>query len=437
MRDLLILGIVLSVLPFALLHPRIGVLLWTWISIMNPHRLAFGFAFSAPFGTVAAAVVFLSLFITRDKIRMPWASPVVALLLFVLWMCLTTAFAIDPAGSLTQLEKVLKIQLMTGVALMVLHERRHIELFVWVNVLSIGFYGLKGGIFTLLTGGQHRVWGPDGSFIGDNNTLAVAIIIVIPLINYLRMVATRRAVRLGLLALMVLCGLSALGSQSRGALVAITAMTLFLWHRSNRKIVFGVAIASVASALLAFMPSSWDERMGSIGAYETDESAQSRFGSWGFCIKVANDRPLGGGFDVYGTTNYAIYAPAVKGTPVAHSIYFSVLGEHGYVGLGLFLLLWWLTWREAARMRKESAKRSELAWIHALAGMCQVSLIGYLVGGAFLQLAYFDLPYNIMVMVVVARRWMRQEDWKRETSGAFGSGNPVTGVQLAHPEPVR
>lgn len=376
MRDLLILGIVIAALPFVLRHTWFGVLLWTWLSVMNPHKLAFGFAYDAPFAAVAAGAVLLSLVITRDKLKMPWEPPVVVLFMFVLWMCVTTVFAIDTAGSWEQLNKVLKIQLMTAIALMALQERKHIEWFVWINVLSIGFFGFKGGIFTLTTGGGSRVWGPPGGFIEDNNALAVAIIMVIPLMNYLRMISVRPAVRWGLLTLMGLCGLSALGSGSRGALLAIAAMALVLWYWSPRKVVAGVVIAVVASALLAFMPNAWEARMSTIQTYEDDSSAMSRLVAWRFCFNLANHRPLGGGFDIYDWALYSVYAPPEATAPqAAHSIYFSVLGEHGYVGLVLFLLIWWLAFRVAREIRKHSKGKPDMAWAYHLAGMCQVSLV--------------------------------------------------------------
>ena len=48
MRDLLIVVVVVGLLPFAVAHTWIGVMLWTWLSLMNPHKLAFGFAYDAP-----------------------------------------------------------------------------------------------------------------------------------------------------------------------------------------------------------------------------------------------------------------------------------------------------------------------------------------------------------------------------------------------------
>ncbi|MQM29102.1 MAG: putative O-glycosylation ligase, exosortase A system-associated [Candidatus Accumulibacter phosphatis] len=415
MRDLLMLGIILVSLPFALRHTWVAVSFWTWISIMNPHKLTFGFIHNAPVAAVAAGAALLSLVITRDKLRMPWTPPVVVLFLFVLWMCVTTAFAIDPAGSVPQLSKILKIQLMTAVALLALHERKHIQIFIWVNVLSIAYFGVKGGIFTILQGGASRVWGPPGGFIEENNALAVAIIMIIPLIYYLRTVYSSAWMRLGFLGMMLLCAFSALGSQSRGALVAVSAMSLVLWYRSQKKVVVGIGLVVVAASLLAFMPASWEQRMGTIQTYEEDQSAMGRIHAWQTAINIANSRPLGAGFSMYDWTVHAMYSPPGTEKPrAAHSIYFSVLGEHGYGGLCLYLLMWWLVFRLAGRMRKDTKGIAKVVWVYELVGMCQVSLVGFFVGGAFLSLAYFDLPFNILVILVVTQRWLNEGEWKKE-----------------------
>jgi len=427
-RDLLMLGIVLGALPFALRHTWMGVLLWTWISIMNPHKLAWGFAQNAPWAAVVGGVTILSLFTSRDKLNMPWEPPVKVLFAFVIWMCVTTAFAMYPSISFEHLTKVLKIQLMTVIALAALRERKHIELFIWVNILSIGFYGLKGGLFTLRGGGAERVWGPPGGFIEGNNELAVAIVMVIPLINYLRVVATRPWIRHGLLALMLLCAVSVFGSQSRGALLAVSAMGLVLWLRSERKIVTGFWVGVIALALLAFMPGSWEQRMNTIGSYEQDHSAMGRVDAWKMTINLANRNFFGGGFEIYRPDIYAIFAPDSPQHQGAHSIYFSVLGEHGYVGLILFIAIWVLAFRTAGKLRQDAKKRAESLWLHHLAGMCQVSLVGYLVGGSFLALAYFDLPYNVLVVLVVSLRWLQEKRWESEPQGAFGAATASSSI---------
>ena len=110
-----------------------------------------------------------------------------------------------------------------------------------------------------------------------------------------------------------------------------------------------------------------------------------------------------------GGVTFTLYAPNPTDIHAAHSIYFQVLGEHGFVGLFLFLLLWWLTWRTAVWIRKNTKPKGETAWAYHLAAMSQVSLVGFLVGGAFLSLAYFDLPYYIVV-ALIATKWILQRE---------------------------
>lgn len=153
-----------------------------------------------------------------------------------------------------------------------------------------------------------------------------------------------------------------------------------------------------------------------------------RINAWQMAFNLANDQLFGGGFDVWTKSLFAIYAPNPNDVHAAHSIYFQVLGEHGYVGLILFLSIWFLAFQTAGRIRKISRDRTETQWLYHLAGMCQVSLVGYAVGGAFLSLAYFDLPYNILVILVVSRQWLREKRWEGESLGAFGSAAPSSQI---------
>ena len=184
--------------------------------------------------------------------------------------------------------------------------------------------------------------GSGGSFIADNNALALAIVMTIPLLRWLQLQATRRWMRLALLGAMVLCAFSALGSQSRGALLAIGAMVVFLWLKGRQKFVTLLALILLVPAAIGFMPDKWTERMHSIGNYEMDASASGRINAWMMAINLTKDRPIyGGGFEVDSHTNFARYAPNPH-VNSAHSIYFQVLGEHGYVGLAIYLSLWLL-----------------------------------------------------------------------------------------------
>jgi probable O-glycosylation ligase (exosortase A-associated) len=429
MRDVLLLGIVVAALPFACRHTWIGVLLWTWISIMNPHRLAWGFAMNMPFAAMAAGATVISLFLTKDKLSLPAHPAVTALVLLTFWMCVTTLFAIHPDASWPEMKRSLKIQAMTLVALAALRERKHIELFVWVNAISVGFYGVKGGLFTILTGGAQRVWGPPGGFIEGNNEVGLALVMVIPMMNYLRVVSTRRWLRIGMVVMMLLTAAAVLGTQSRGAFLAIPAMGALLWSRSSEKAVTAVFIGLIGLTLTAFMPASWSDRMGTIGTYEQDGSAMGRINAWEMAFHLANDRPLGGGFAIYNQEIFAKYAPVPDDIHAAHSIYFQVLGEHGWLGLLLFLLVGAFTFRAAGKIRRQARRRQDAQWLYHLAGMMQVSMVGYAVGGAFLSLAYFDLPYNVMVVLLAGLRWLQDPTLASRSEGAFGAAAPTRKIE--------
>ena len=239
MRDLILAALIFGAIPFILWRPAVGIFLWVWISVMSPHRMAYGFAYDFPFAQTIAISTLIGILFSRENRRMPVTPVTVVLLLMVLWMNVTTFFAIDIKEAWPMYERVMKIQLMIFVSLFILHSKRHVQALMWVVTLSVAFFGIKGGFFTLRGGGESLVWGPEGSFIADNNHLALAVIMTIPLLYYLRNQASKRWVRLGLLGAMVLCGFSALGSYSRGALLAIAAMIGFLWSKSRSRAVTG------------------------------------------------------------------------------------------------------------------------------------------------------------------------------------------------------
>ena len=314
MRDLLIVGIVFAGSLYALKQPWVGIMLWTWLSLMNPHSLAYGFSQSFPVAAIAAGATLVGLAITKERRNPFFSPPATWLALFMIWICITYVFSYNVEGSTDMLKKVMKIDFMILVSIALLSTRKHINTFVWVIVLSLGFYGVKGGIFTIATGGNHRVWGP-GGFIGGNNEIALALIIVIPFMYYLLLQADRKWVKYGLVAAMLLSAAAAIGSHSRGALLAIAAMAIYLWLKAPRKILVGSALVIAGSALLALMPEMWEARMGTIANYEQDASAMGRINAWWTAYNVANSQLTGAGFDMYTREIFAMYAP----NPQRHS----------------------------------------------------------------------------------------------------------------------
>lgn len=414
MRDLILIALVVAGSIAALRKPWIGIMVWTWLSIMNPHRYTYGIAFSAPLAAITAACTMLGFFMTRERESPFKGAAVTAFSLFIFWFTLSWLFGLDPVTDYDQWKKVIKVDGMMLVALALLHSKQHIYALIWVCVGSLAPLAVKGAIFTLQTGGSQRVYGPPGSFIEDNNEFAVALIMTIPLLRFLQLQVEKRWMRFAITVGIVSCAISGLGSQSRGALLAISAMALYLWWNGKNKLQVGILMALVAIPLLAFMPDTWTDRMSTIRTYDEDRSAMGRISAWWTAWNLAFHYPLGVGFNAVRPFLFAQYSPYPDQVQGAHSIYFLALGNHGFVGLALFLAILFATWRAAGWLRTRKDLAPEAKWCAELGAMCQVSLIGYMVGGAFLSLTYFDLPYNIMVLVVVTRVWVQKQSWKTE-----------------------
>lgn len=418
MRDLLVAFIVFGSLPFVLKRPFWGIIMLAGLGYMNPHRLCYGFMFSMPVVQIVAIATLIGMLASKEAKRMVWSIETWVLLIFVLWMGITTTQAIYSSFAIEQYEKVVKIQILTFMTLLMLTTRERVHLLVWTIAASLAFYGIKGGIFTIANGGVFRVQGPVGSFIGGNNEMALALVMTIPLLRYLQLHEKNRFVRVGLGVSMLLTGIAAVGSQSRGALVALLITGTIFWLKSRNKFFTSLLIAIITTVVLLIMPPEWHERMRTIEHYEQDGSALGRINAWWTAFNAANDRIFGGGFEMWHAPVFQMYAPDPSNVRDVHSIYFEVLGEHGWIGLFLFLSLLGLTWVKCGRIMRMAARKPELQWARDLAAMIQVSLVAYASAGAFLGLAYFDYVYHLVAIAVVTHSLVAVPAPKPATSPA-------------------
>jgi len=410
MRDLIITLIVFGMIPSILMRPHIGVYVWSWLGYMNPHRLSWGFAYNMPFSAIIAGVLFIGMIFSKEKKKLVWNQVTIAWLVFVFWTIITFAFAMNKDDAFIELDRWLKIQILIICTLMLINSKERLIQLVWVIVLSIGFFGIKGGLFSIATGFHYRITGPADSFITGNNEMALALLMVIPLMYFLFTVSKNKYIKYSLVLSIFLCFVSVITSYSRGALLAAVVMLFFLWLGTKRKLLTMSLIIGVILAGIPFIPDKWFARMDTIQTYEQDASAMGRINAWYFAVNLANDHPLiGGGFRSFTPEAFLKYAPVPNDFHDAHSIYFEVLGEQGYAGLLLFLLLWALVFLEARKVKKMVKGYENLQWMNELVKMVQVGIIAYMSAGAFLGLAYFDLPYHLMSIVVITGVLCREQ----------------------------
>ncbi len=410
MRDISLALFVFGMLPYILVRPYLGLLIWSWLGYMNPNRLCYGFAISFPWVQLVAVVTLLGLLFSKERKTLPWTATSVLLVTFLFWTALTTFYAVVPDSAWAKWQEFAKVVVMVFVTLILVNSRQRMHWLVWMIVVSLGFYGVKGGVFTILQGGVNHVFGPPASFIADNNALALALCMTIPLMRYLQLHSSLRFVRIGLAVGILLTGIAVLGTYSRGGLIALTIVSGALFLKSRGRLAVVLVVVVVGFIAYQFMPPQWTQRMDTLHDAQQTDSGETRIQSYKFAANVALHRPLfGGGFNVYQSDSmWQSYGPEGAIPRAIHSIYFRALGEQGFPGLVLFLALLIVSWRACNRVRKRTRQIPEEKWAFDLASMLQVSLVAFMVAGTFLPMSYFDLAYQVMALCAVLLLHVRQ-----------------------------
>jgi len=409
MRAIVFLGFLGCFLSAIFIHPYIGVLVYSWISFMSPHRLMWNMFPGIPLVLITVLFTLVSWFISTEPKRLPFNMTVCLILLFMMWISVTTMQALNPDIAFDMWSRTIKGFSFILITIALTTNRIRFHSLIWVMVITIGYFGLKGGVFSLLTGGDFLVWGPPETAIADNNDLGAGLTVALPLMCYLWLTSADRRVRACLLFLMAMSCISIIGTYSRAALLGIAVVGIFLWLGSRQKLLSGVVIALAVVMAISFMPEKYFARMHTIQTYEDDSSAMSRLEIWGAALKIAQARPLtGGGCKV--TESQAIineYAPGVQ-TRAPHNVYVGVLAEQGVPGFLIWIAMLIVGWRNSFWIRRHSAGRPEWQWAGDFARMSQISLAAYCVVGTFGNYAYWDYYFTILGLLAAARAIMQR-----------------------------
>jgi probable O-glycosylation ligase (exosortase A-associated) len=406
MRALAFFGFLIFILPSIFIHPYIGVLLYSWLSFMAPHRLLW-VSSSIPLAMIIAVLTLVAWFGSREPKRLHFDATVWLIVAFMAWMSFTTLLALNPVRAFDLWSRTLKELLFVLITIALTTNRIRLHTLLWVMAVSIGYFGLKGGLGTILHGGGFAVYGPPDTAIENNNDIGAGLVVALPLMNYVRISSANLWVGRGWLVAMACSFLAIVGSYSRGAALGLVAISLFLWLKSAKKLLSGFVIGLTLVAAVAFMPEQYMQRMQTIQTYQEDESAMSRIRIWGVAIKIALERPLtGGGFAVTESQQVVNRLDPGFAMHAVHNVFLAVLAEHGFIGLLIWGLMLLVGWRNGRWLVRHAADRPELQWAGDFGRMSQVALVGYCVVGSFGNYEYWDYYFTIIGLLAAARHIM-------------------------------
>lgn len=412
MRDLMMLGMMMLIIPVALSNAFAAYIVWGWTAVIAIPYYMYGFMgslrYNMFFAVITLALVMLGRVTDRSAFKLNRTA-----VLILLFVAHTTVSAVLATSSATRnfdiYSDLLKSVIYCLVMFVFVNSRLRLHAMFIAIALGLGFHGLAEGLKTIATAGGHKVVGLPGTKMADNNQFGVALVMVLPILLYLYQYSKVRWVRWGFLGVLVSTVMAIIGSNSRGAFVATALMALALLLTTRRKLLATFLVVAGVALVLLFSPERWFERVESIGSAGEDASFMGRVEAWNVATALALQNPVfGTGFhamqspDVWFrvrpsdgllsgflSSNVAVYAKA------AHSIYFEVLGDHGFVGLLLFLAILINVFVTAWQVRRLAAKRRDLLWARDMADALALSCFGFAVGGAGVSLAYFEMFYVI------------------------------------------
>ncbi len=416
MRDLILFVIIAIAIPISFFKPYFGILMWTWITFFNPHRYTWGFMYNFPVAAVIAVPTLLGCLFTKDINRQLLKRETLLLAGLYAWFCVTFLYAMQVPFFQGHIDdarmewiRVSKVLLITFTMILLVTSHKKFKYLVIVTAMSFGLLAIKGAIFGIRTAGEFRVWGPPDSFIADNNSFALAVNMSLPMLLFLARDEKKRAYRWLYYVAFACCVLSVILTYSRGGLLGLAAVLFAITLKSRYKLVSVFLAALAFVAVITFAPPQWMDRMGGLAHGNVDESGHQRLVSWGTSWNFAMDYPItGGSFNALPDVQlFQRYQPeSLPGGFLSsgpHSIYFQTLEEQGFVGLGLYFSLVASCWASLSSLRRRASRSVSDQWIIPYTHMIEVSLFGFLVSGAFLGLANFDLFYQLVAMVILLK----------------------------------
>lgn len=428
MRDIIFLPIFIICLPVCFISPFFGTIMWTVVSFLNPQKLMWGIAHHIPLAELVAIPTLLGVplfsrrgngwryFLTRD---------VVFVLILWIWFTFTTIhdthvplFAGFSPATWFRWTFVSKVMLM---ALLTAGMVNTWERFRWLLLAiagSLGFLVVKAIPFMIMTGGASKIYGPEGSMLADNNDMGLALNMTLPIFFFLAKTETNKWIRRALVAMFCATIPAVFFTYSRGALLGLAVVLCLLVLKSRRRLVLAPVLVLAAVFALYLTPEKWQYRMDfrREGAV-MDASAMDRLSAWSYSWRLAQDFPFtGAGFEAFTPGLYQIYEPEVHGAYGPHSIYFGVLAEHGFPGLTLYLLLIGSCFVSLRKAHKYGMYWEDERALN-FAPMLQLSLVAFMVTGAFLGRAYFDYFFTIVACTVIITRLCKMEMKNREVAG--------------------
>lgn len=418
MVDIFILFVFLFFALFGLTRPHIAFCGYIWVDIFNPQKISFGFLSTLPMSLTMGVICFFCLLFNMKKIEKPSNFKIIGVLvLFAAWITITTVFSYFPFWAWFKWDVAIKTMLMTILFCFVINKKEQLELCFATFALSASYFIVTSGAKTILGGGgygNNLITAAGNSGISESSTLAMVAVMLIPMVLFFKrntlLFSSLRDNRLIWFIPIIFIIACVIGTQARTGLVAFVIFVLLKVATSGNKFRNITLLSLLAVLAFSFVVSDdWKQRMGTINNASADASASGRMLVWEWTFDFAKSHPVGGGFNAYLANGglWQAYAdvPIEGEKPKAfHSIYFEVLGEHGFMGLFLFLTFILLAWLSNRQVIKDSMNSDKDQWLNECGTMLNHSIIIFCISGLFIGVAFQPFIYYLVAFSIILKK---------------------------------
>lgn len=424
MRDLAFVGFLAAFLALGFRRPFLFVLAYAYVDIVAPQRLSYWMLNSVPISLIVFGLAFLGWLVADDKrdLRVSFRQGVMAALFA--YCAYTTSVADFPIEAQGKWDWVWKALVFAMFLPLTLRTKLRIEALGLMMVLCASSIIITGGIKTVVSGGGYgvmRLLIDDNSGLYEGSIISTVAICIIPLILWLAKYGTvfppDWRVKGFAYALIAACLLIPVGTQARTGLVCIGVLAVLQLRFVRYRFLYAAALAALAVVAVPFLPQSFNDRMATIGEYKADQSASTRVAVWAWTWQYVQSNPMGGGFEAYlqnkvkfdtvaatgDGTNTQIEKQEVNDAGRAyHSSYFEMLGEQGFAGLAMWLMIHLGgIWRmEVVQRLHRKRNRPDEDWVVPLALALQNGQIIYMVGSLFVGIAFQPFIYMLIALQI-------------------------------------
>ncbi len=421
MRDLAFLAFLAALVGLGLKRPFLFTLAYAYVDIVAPQRLSYFLLNSIPISLTMAGLAIAAWFVADDKRNLKVTGRQWLMLLLLFYVALTTFNADLPDKAIDKWEWAWKALAFAIFLPLTLRTRLRVEAILLFMTLSAATIIIVGGIKTMLSGGGYgalNLMVSNNSGLYEGSIISTFAIALIPIIIWFARHGTIFApdwrVKVFSGALIFACLLIPIGTEARTGLVCIAVLAILMLRDVKRRLLYLVGAGLLGAAAIPFLPQSFTSRMETIQAYQADQSANTRLAVWAWTLDYVQTRPFGGGFDAYRQNRIHVRTvdaqvsgelQTVSARSEAdegrawHSAYFEMLGEQGWPGLFLFLLIHGIGLVRMERLRRRYRGRGDdMSWVSPLATALQHFQLIYLVGALFVAVAF--QPFIWMAIAV-------------------------------------